>query len=106
MVGNARFLILPHVRVANLASLILSRAARRLRSDWPAAYGYAALLLETFVERGRFSGASYRAANWLCVGRTKGRGKLDRYHERALPVKDVYLYPLQRDYRRLLSAPA
>ena len=106
VVGNARFLILPHVRVANLASWILSRAARRLRPDWIAAYGYAPLLLETFVERGRFSGASYRAANWLCVGRTKGRGKLDRKHERALPVKDVYLYPLQRDYRRLLSAPA
>ena len=104
VVGNARFLILPHVRVKNLASVILSRAARRLRADWLAAYGYAPLLLETFVERGRFSGASYRAANWLCVGRTKGRGKLDRKHERALPVKDVYLYPLQRDYRRLLSA--
>jgi len=106
VVGNARFLILPHVRVKNLASVILSRAARRLRADWLAAYGSAPLLLETFVERGRFSGASYRAANWLCVGRTKGRGKLDRKHERALPVKDVYLYPLQRDYRRLLSAPA
>ena len=105
VVGDARFLILPHVRAPNLASWILSRAARRLRSDWPAAYGYAPLLLETFVERGRFSGASYRAANWLCVGRTQGRGKLDRRHERALPVKDVYLYPLQRDYRRLLSAP-
>ena len=106
VVGNARFLILPHVRVPNLASQVLSRAARRLRPDWLAAYGYAPLLLETFVESGRFSGASYRAANWLCVGRTKGRGKLDRRHEHALPVKDVYLYPLQRDYRRLLSAPA
>jgi GNAT superfamily N-acetyltransferase len=106
VVGNARFLILPHVRVKNLASVILSRAARRLRADWPAAYGYAPLLLETFVECGRFSGASYRAANWLHVGRTKGRGKLDRHHEQALPLKDVYLYPLQRDYRRILSAPA
>jgi hypothetical protein len=105
VVGNARFLILPHVRVANLASVILSRAARRVRADWPAAYGYAPLLLETFVERGRFSGTSYRAANWLHVGCTQGRGKLDRRHEHALPVKDVYLYPLQRDYRRLLSAP-
>ena len=106
VVGNARFLILPHVRVANLASVVLSRAARRLRADWLAAYGYEPLLLETFVERGRFTGASYRAANWLCVGRTKGRGKLDRKHERALPLKDVYLYPLHRDYRRILSAPA
>lgn len=105
VVGNARFLILPHVRVPNLASLILSRAARRLRSDWQTVYGYEPVLLETFVECDRFSGASYRAANWLCVGRTKGRGKLDRKHEQVLPLKDVYLYPLQRDYRRLLSAP-
>jgi len=105
VVGNARFLILPHVRVKNLASLILSRAARRLPADWLAAYAYAPLLLETFVECGRFSGTSYRAANWLHVGCTTGRGKLDRRHEHALPVKDVYLYPLQRDYRRLLSAP-
>ena len=106
MVGNARFLILPHVRVANLASAILARAARRLRSDWQTAYGYAPVLLETFVETGRFTGASYRAANWLRVGRTTGRGKLDRHHEHALPVKDVYLYPLHRGYRRILSTPA
>ena len=64
------------------------------------------LLLATFVECGRFSGASDRTTNWLCVGRTKGRDKLDREHEKALPVKDVYLYLLHRDYRRLLSAPA
>ena len=106
VVGNARFLILPHVRVANLASVVLARAARRLRSDWQTAYGYEPLLLETFVECGRFSGASYRAANWLCVGRTQGRGKLDRHHQHALPLKDVYLYPLHRNYRRILSAPA
>lgn len=106
VVGNARFLILPQVRVANLASAILARAARHLCSDWLAAYGYEPLLLETFVETDRFTGASYRAANWLHVGRTTGRGKLDRNHEHALPVKDVYLYPLHRNYRCLLSAPA
>lgn len=105
VVGNARFLILPHVRVANLASAILARVARRLRADWQAAYGYEPVLVETFVETGRFTGASYRAANWVNVGRTKGRGKLDRHHEHALPVKDVYLYPLHRDYRRILNAP-
>ncbi|MGH9304049.1 MAG: Druantia anti-phage system protein DruA [Acidimicrobiales bacterium] len=106
VVGNARFLIVPHVRVKNLASHLLARAARRLCADWQAAYGYTPVLLETFVEAGRFSGASYKAANWVHVGQTKGRGKLDRYHEHAVPVKDVYLYPLRRDYRAILTAPS
>lgn len=106
VVGNARFLILPHLHVANLASAVLARAARRLGADWQAAYGYQPVLIETFVESGRFTGASYRAANWLQVGQTKGRGKLDRYNKHALPVKDVYLYPLRRDYRRILNSPA
>jgi hypothetical protein len=105
VVGNARFLVLPHVRVPNLASAILARATRRLQADWMVAYGYAPVLVETFVECDRFTGTSYRAANWIHVGRTQGRGKLDTKHQRALPVKDVYLYPLQRNYRRLLSAP-
>jgi hypothetical protein len=103
VVGNARFLILPQVRVANLASVILARVARRLRADWQVVYGYQPVLIETFVETDRFTGASYRAANWLHVGQTKGRGKLDRHHEHALPVKDVYLYPLHRDYQRILN---
>lgn len=105
VVGNARFLILPHVRVQNLASFVLCRAARRLPSDWQGAYGYAPVLIETFVQTPRFTGASYKAANWIHVGTTKGRGKLDRYNEHALPVKDVYLHPLRRDYQRLLSSP-
>jgi hypothetical protein len=105
VVGNSRFLILPNVRVANLASTILSRVARRLPSDFCDAYGYEPVLVETFVETGRFTGASYKAANWKCVGQTKGRGKLDRYNERALPVKDVYLYPLTRNYLQVLTAP-
>lgn len=105
VVGNARFLILPQVRVKNLASHLLARAARRLCADWQAAYGYEPVLLETFVETGRFTGASYRAANWIWVGQTKGRGKLDRHHEHVLPVKDIYLYPLRRNYRHILNAP-
>ena len=64
------------------------------------------MLLETFVETSRFNGASYRAANWIWVGQTTGRGKLDRAHEHALPVKNVYLLPLQRDYHSILSSPA
>ncbi len=105
VVGNARFLILPQLRVPHLASKILGAATRRLASDWREAYGYQPVLVETFVETGRFSGTSYRAANWLHVGQTAGRGKLDRYHARALPVKDVYLYPLHRSYRSILTAP-
>lgn len=106
VVGNARFLILSHARVPHLASKVLGLVSRRLVADWQAAYGYAPVLAETFVETGRFAGTSYKAANWVHVGQTKGRGKLDREHRRALPVKDVYLYPLHRDYHRILSAPA
>jgi len=102
VVGNARFLILPQLRVPHLASKILGAATRRLPSDWREVYGYQPVLVETFVESERFSGTSYRAANWLCVGQTAGRGKLDRNHARALPVKDVYLYPL---HRSILTAP-
>jgi len=104
VVGNARFLILPEVRVQNLASYVLSRATRRLRGDWQDTYGYAPMLAETFVETGRFTGASYKAANWIYVGQTKGRGKLDRTNSHALAVKDIYLYPLHRDYRQVLAA--
>lgn len=103
VIGNARFLILPHVRVPHLASAILGRLTRRLPADWRAAYGYAPVLVETFVERDRFAGTSYRAANWTHVGATKGRGKLDRYHAHAVPIKDVYLYPLHRSYRAILT---
>jgi hypothetical protein len=103
VVGNARFLILPHVRVPHLASAILGRITRRLPADWQAAYGYAPVLAETFVETYRFSATSYRAANWIHAGRTQGRGKLDRDHHHPLPVKDVYLYPLHRNWQRILT---
>ena len=102
--GNARFLILPHVRVRNLASAILARAARQLPADWQQRYGYAPVLLETFIDTNRFDGASYRAANWTWAGYTKGRGKLDHRHQHAQPVKDIYLYPLRPDYRAILTS--
>lgn len=105
VIGNARFLIPAHVRVPNLATHLLARITRRLPADWHTAYGYPPVLLETFIETGRFTAASYRAANWTKVGQTQGRGKLDRTHAHALPVKDVYLYPLRRDYRAILTAP-
>jgi Domain of unknown function (DUF4338) len=101
--GNARFLILPHLRVPNLASAILARAARQLLADWRERYGYAPVLLETFAGTNRFTGASYRAAGWIWAGYTKGRGKLDRDHQHAVPVKDVYLYPLHPACRHILT---
>jgi hypothetical protein len=104
VVNNARFLILPWVNSRNLASRILARAARQLPGDWQARYGYAPVLLETFVERDRFHGTSYRAANWLHVGRTQGRGKLDRHMLYPVAVKDIFLYPLHTDFRRVLCA--
>jgi hypothetical protein len=105
VVNNARFLLLPWVRVRNLASSVLALAARQLPEDWAAHYGYRPVLLETFVERQRFAGTSYKAANWICVGQTQGRGKLDRRKRCALPVKDVWLYPLRRDFREVLRDP-
>ena len=105
VVNNARFLILPWVQVRNLASTVLARSSRRLPDDWQARYGYRPLLLETFVQSDRFAGTSYRAANWTHVGQTQGRGKLDVHKTYALPRKDIWLYPLRRDFRRRLCAP-
>jgi hypothetical protein len=103
VVGNARFLILPWVRVPNLASASLGLLARSIRADWQKTYGYAPVLMETFVEAGRFAGTCYRAANWRLLGQTQGRGKLDRTHARSLAVKDVYVYPLTANFRRQLT---
>jgi hypothetical protein len=102
VVNNARFLILPWVNSKNLGSKILSMAGRRLASDWEDRYNYRPQLLETFVEKERFIGTCYKAANWICVGQTRGRGKLDVKNEYKLPVKSVWLYPLCRDFRKKL----
>jgi hypothetical protein len=104
VVNNARFLILPWVRSKNLASWVLSRCARQLPFDWQVRYGYRPVLLETFVERGRFQGTCYKASNWRYVGDTQGRGKLDRYHEAQLPIKQVFVYPLVARFREVLCA--
>lgn len=106
VVNNARFLVLPWVRVPNLASAALGLVARSIGEDWEATYGYRPVLMETFVETLRFAGTSYKAANWAHVGATKGRGKLDHYHEHRLPVKDVYVLALRRDFRRILAGLA
>jgi len=104
VVGNARFLILPWVQSRNLASKILSLVAARLPDDWQARYGYRPVLLETFVESARFHGTCYKAANWIHVGVTQGRGKLDVKNEYALPKKDIWLYPLTQDFRTILCS--
>ncbi|MGA2108218.1 MAG: Druantia anti-phage system protein DruA, partial [Syntrophorhabdales bacterium] len=102
VVNNARFLILG--RYPNLASRILSLASKRIASDWRARYGYAPVLIETFVEKECFTGCCYKASNWVCVGETKGRGKLDVRHEHKVPVKSVWLYPLKKDFQRCLRS--
>ncbi|MGZ8204164.1 MAG: Druantia anti-phage system protein DruA, partial [Burkholderiales bacterium] len=104
VVANSRFLIVPQVQVPHLASHVLGLCVKHLRDDWAARYGVHPVLLETFVERGRFRGTCYRAANWQHVGATCGRGRQDRRHAHAIPVKDIYLYPLQRDWRERLQA--
>lgn len=104
IINNGRFLILPWVRVRGLASMILARCARRLPSDWEAQYGYRPLLLETLVDATRFAGTCYRAANWILVGQTAGRGRMDRHKLKPEPVKNIYLYPLVRQSRQRLSA--
>jgi hypothetical protein len=106
IVNNTRFLIFPWVRIPYLASHLLSQCIKVLASDWYRWYHYAPVLLETFVDSERFSGTSYRAANWLWVGRTQGRGKNDRDHQSVVSVKEVFLYPLKKAFREILNEDA
>lgn len=106
VVCNSRFLILPQVKALNLASHVLSLCAQRLADDWQQKYAIEPVLLETFVERDRFRGTCYRAANWKYVGSTCGRGRQDRQNEAGVSVKDVYLYPLRSDASPLLCEGA
>ena len=106
LTNNMRFLVLPWVRVPHLASHILGRVARRISSDWTEKYGHPIYLLETFVERDCFRGICYQAANFIHVGQTKGRSRNDRYTTLKVPVKDIYLYPLIREFREALSYEA
>jgi hypothetical protein len=103
IVNNSRFLVLPWVHVKGLASKILAQSARQLPMDWEQRYGYQPLLLETLVDSQRFRGTCYRAANWIRVGQTSGRGRMDRKHNaHGQAVKDIYLYPLTRNPRQRL----
>jgi hypothetical protein len=103
LANNSRFLILPGVRVSHLASHILSLATARLRRDWMEKYGHPVELVETFVQRDRFAGTCYRAANWQWLGATQGRSRNDRHHQHTVPVKDLYVYPLSRFFRQRLG---
>jgi hypothetical protein len=104
VVNNARFLILPWVKIPHLASHILSRAARQLRLDWRERYGVDPVLLETLVDRERYAGTCYRAANWVSVGLTQGRGRMDRTRKEPGPQKEIFLYPLDRRWQKQLCA--
>jgi hypothetical protein len=102
LTNNTRFLVLPWVKVPHLASHIMGKVLHRLSSDWEAKYGHSVHLVETFVEKDRFRGTCYGAANFIQAGATKGRSRQDRDQTLSVPVKDVYLYPLRRDFREAL----
>lgn len=102
--NNMRFLILPFVKIPHLASWILGQVLRRLSQDWQSKYGHRIVLVETFVERERFAGTSYKAANWKCLGATSGRSRQDRKRMLRVPLKDVYLYALGHSFREALCA--
>lgn len=102
VVNNSRFLILPWIKCKNLATKLLSLVVQALPDDWQAVYNYTPVLLETFVDQGRFWGTSYKAANWKLVGLTVGRGKKGD-NKAKLPLKSIYLYPLNKDFRLILT---
>jgi len=103
IVNNGRFLVLPWVRIKGLASKILALSARQMPQDWDSHFGLRPLLLETLVDAARFRGTCYRASNWIHVGQTAGRGRMDREHKaHDKAVKDIYVYPLVRDARQWL----
>jgi hypothetical protein len=103
VVNNARFLILPWIQVKNMASKILGMAVKQVPQDWQEQYAIKPVLMETFVETDRFAGTCYKAANWIHVGQTKGRGKLGPSGKQSVPIKDILLYPLSRDFKKILS---
>jgi hypothetical protein len=103
---NTRFLILPWVQVPHLASHLLARMTRMLPSQWASVYGHPVYFAETFVDTSRFRGTCYRAANWIFLGRTQGRGKEDQTHRPNRSLKDVLGVPLTPDFRQRLAAVA
>ena len=106
LTNNTRFLILPWVTVKNLASYLLSRVAKRITGNWMQRYNHPIYLLETFVDRTRFTGACYKAANWIHAGQTTGRTRQDRNHTIQTSSKDIYVYPISKNFRNRLSISA
>ena len=102
---NSRYLIVPWVKVPHLASHVLGRIARRISVDWQELYGHPLQLLESFVDIERFQGTCYRAANWICLGRSKGRGTKSRYGQPDCSIKELWVYPLGKYFRQRLLAP-
>ena len=103
VVSNTRFLLFPWVRIKNLASKALSLAPERIRADWQQRYGYAPVLLETFVEQGRYRGTCYQAANWIRLGVTRGEGRMGRHSRYPSVPREIYVYPLVADFRSFLQ---
>ena len=103
IVNNARFLILPWVQSKNLASKILSMATRKIPEDWLKHYRIQPVLMESFVETERFVGTCYKAANWIHIGKTKGRGKLGPAGKQSVPIKDIWVYPLGKNFKQVLT---
>ena len=104
IINNSRFLIFPRVEVKNLASSVLALAVKTVPEDWQRSYGYRPVLMETLVDRKRFKGTCYKAANWIHTGKTTGRGRMDRENKRrGASVKEIYVYPLISRFREELS---
>lgn len=105
VINNSRFLILPWVQIKNLASTVLSLALRQVSKEWEACYHYQPVLMETLVDTKRFKGTCYKASNWVHVGTTTGRGRMDRHTKRkGMAPKEIYLYPLTSRFREELLA--
>ena len=103
IINNSRFLIFPWVKVKNLASSVLALAVKTVPDDWQSCYGYRPVLMETLVDQKRFKGTCYKAANWVHVGATTGRGRMDRENKRkGMAVKEIYVYPLSNRFRQEL----
>ena len=94
IINNVRFLILPWVKIRNLASTLLALSARIVPPDWEAYFGCRPLLMESFVDKKRFTGASYKAANWIYLGQTRGKGRSGQHYYYHGKIKDIYVYPL------------
>ena len=103
VVDNPRFLILPWIRIPNLGSHILAIMRRRLPGDWIRRYNITRVLIETFVQTPRFTGAVYKASGWIHVGTTQGRGHYDTRKKRDKPKKDIWPRPLRKDWKRILN---